>query len=58
MLVFAAMPTDVRHTMVAGTWLMVDRQVRSLDPQKTLADALQIASGFRAEIARIDAGQA
>ncbi|RVT87423.1 amidohydrolase [Rhodobacteraceae bacterium CCMM004] len=55
-LVFAAMPDDVTDTMVAGRWLMRDRQVLSVEPKKALRDAGQIAASFRAEMARIDAG--
>ncbi|GLQ55303.1 amidohydrolase family protein [Devosia nitrariae] len=54
MLVFAAMPTDVADVMVAGRWLMRDRQVMTLDPKKTLRDAMQIAREFKAEMVRID----
>jgi cytosine/adenosine deaminase-related metal-dependent hydrolase len=54
MLVFAAMPSDVISVMVAGKWLMRDRQVMTLDLKKTLRDALQIAREFKAEMARID----
>lgn len=54
MLVFAAMPSDVTHSMVAGRWLMRDRQVTTLDARKTVADANQIARQFKAEMARID----
>ena len=54
MLVFAAMPSDVTDTMVAGRWLMRNRQVETLDPHKTLRDAMQIASQFKAEMTRID----
>ncbi|MBV6659070.1 MAG: amidohydrolase [Devosiaceae bacterium] len=57
-LVFAAMPTDVRDVMVDGDWLMRDRAVETLEPAKVLADAGQIAGQFRAEIAEIDAGLA
>ncbi|MDB5506265.1 MAG: amidohydrolase [Devosia sp.] len=55
MLVFAAIPSDVTDTMVAGRFLMRDRVLQTLDRQKTLADALQIADAFKAEIVRIDA---
>ncbi|KKB12419.1 amidohydrolase [Devosia geojensis] len=54
MLVFAALPSDVTDTMVAGRWLMRDRQVLTLDRKKTLRDALQIARTFKAEMIRID----
>ncbi|MHA3979347.1 amidohydrolase family protein [Halovulum sp. GXIMD14794] len=54
MLTFATMPTDVRGTMVAGQWLMQDRQVSTLDADKALADALQVANQFKARIAEID----
>ncbi|WEK06211.1 MAG: amidohydrolase [Candidatus Devosia phytovorans] len=54
MLVFATMPSDVTDTMVAGRWLMRDRQVTTLDVSKTVADANQIARQFKAEMARID----
>ena len=54
MLVFATMPTDVTHTMVAGRWLMKDRVVQTLEPKKVLRDALQIAHTFKAEMALID----
>lgn len=53
-LVFAAMPSDVTDTMVAGRWLMRERQVQTLDVGKTVADANQIARQFKAEMDRID----
>ena len=53
-LVFAALPTDVRATMVAGRWLMQDRRLTGLDADKALADALQVATSFKARIAEID----
>lgn len=53
-LVFAALPSDVTDTMVAGRWLMRDRTVLTLDAQKTIADANQIARQFRTEMARLD----
>ncbi|MCA2012557.1 amidohydrolase [Cereibacter sphaeroides] len=58
MLVFAAMPDDVRDTMVAGQWLMRDRQVLTLERAKVMADALQVAGQFKAEMAAIDGAQA
>ena len=58
MLVFACMPSDVRDTMVAGKWLMRDRQVQTLDADKALRDAIQIAKQFKAEMRQIDAGAA
>lgn len=54
MLVFAALPSDVTDSMVAGRWLMRDRQVQTLDSVKTVRDAIQIAKQFKAEMARID----
>ncbi|SEQ40035.1 Cytosine/adenosine deaminase [Devosia sp. YR412] len=54
MLVFATMPDDVTDSMVAGRWLMRDRQVTTLDSGEALADANQIARQFKAEMARID----
>jgi cytosine/adenosine deaminase-related metal-dependent hydrolase len=54
MLVFAAMPTDVVDSMVGGKWLMRNRSVASIEKKKTLRDALQIASSFKAEMTRID----
>lgn len=56
MLTFATMPSDVTGTMVAGRWLMEDRSVTTLDADKTLADALQIADRFRARMHDIDTG--
>ncbi|MBK1794212.1 amidohydrolase [Devosia sp. WQ 349] len=53
-LVFAAMPSDVTDTMVAGRWLMRDRKVLTLDTAKTVADANQIARQFKTEMARLD----
>lgn len=53
-LVFAALPSDVTDTMVAGRWLMRDRQVQTLETAKTMADAMQIAARFRAEMREID----
>ncbi|MFN4101422.1 MAG: amidohydrolase family protein [Pararhodobacter sp.] len=57
MLVYAAMPSDVRDVMVAGRWLMRDRVVATLEQPKVMADALQVAGAFKAEMAAIDAGQ-
>ena len=57
MLVFAAMPSDVSDTMVAGRWLMRSRAVTTLERQQVLADALQIADRFKAEIRAIDAAR-
>lgn len=57
MLVFAAQPADVRDVMVAGRWLMRDRQVQTLDAAEVLSDALQVAGQFRAEMNAIDQGQ-
>jgi 5-methylthioadenosine/S-adenosylhomocysteine deaminase len=57
MLVFAAIPSDVSDTMVAGRWLMRDREVTTLERQQVLADALQIADRFKAEIRAIDAAR-
>lgn len=54
-LVFAAMPADVSDVMVAGRWVMRDREVLSLERKKVLRDALQVASRFKAEMAAIDA---
>ena len=54
-LVFATMPTDVQDVMVAGRWLMRGREVLSLERRKVLRDAHQVASAFKAEMARIDA---
>ncbi|QEW19591.1 5-methylthioadenosine/S-adenosylhomocysteine deaminase [Marinibacterium anthonyi] len=53
-LVFAALPSDVTGTMVAGQWLMQDRQVTTIEAGKALSDALQIADRFRARITEID----
>lgn len=53
-LVFAAMPSDVTHAMVAGRWLMRDRRVETLDPVKTTQDAIQMAVIFKAEMRQID----
>ncbi len=53
-LVFAATPEDVTDVMVAGRWLMCNRTVLTLDQNKVLCDARQIAREFKAEIKRID----
>ena len=53
-LVFAAMPSDVRNVMVAGKWLMRDRAVMTLEQDKVVADALQVAADFNARIQEID----
>jgi cytosine/adenosine deaminase-related metal-dependent hydrolase len=49
-LVFTAMPTDVRDVMVAGRWLMRNRDVFTIERKKALRDALQIATAFKAEM--------
>lgn len=54
-LVFAALPCDVTATMVAGRWLMRDRQVLTVERRAALRDAGQIAARFKAEMAAIDA---
>lgn len=54
-LVFAALPTDVTHTMVDGRFLMRDRALTGLDAAKAVADARQLAGRFRAEMGRLDA---
>jgi 5-methylthioadenosine/S-adenosylhomocysteine deaminase len=54
LLVFAAVATDVRDVMVAGRWLMRERQVETIESKKALRDALQIAEEFKAEMIRID----
>jgi 5-methylthioadenosine/S-adenosylhomocysteine deaminase len=54
-LVFAAMPADVRDVMVAGRFIMRDREVATLERKKVLRDALQVATHFKAEMTRIDA---
>ncbi|WP_332687759.1 amidohydrolase family protein [Devosia sp.] len=53
-LVFAAVPSDVTHAMVAGRWLMRDRRVETLDPVQTTRDAIHIAVMFKAEMRQID----
>ncbi|KKB81116.1 amidohydrolase [Devosia soli] len=53
-LVFAAMPSDVTDTMVAGRWLMRNGQVQTLDVGKAVSDAVGIAAQFKSEMARID----
>ena len=57
MLVFAALPTDVRDVMVDGRWLMRDREVLTLERHQVLRDAGQVADSFRAEIRAIDAAR-
>ena len=49
------MAGDVRDVMVAGRWLMRDRQVLTIERRKAMRDALQLATHFRAEMTRIDA---
>lgn len=53
-LVFSACAEDVCDVMVAGEWVMRNREVLTLERAKVLADAGQIAGNFRAEMARID----
>ncbi|MFH1794095.1 MAG: amidohydrolase [Pseudomonadota bacterium] len=55
-LVYSTMADDVRDVMVAGKWLMRDREVKTLERKKVMRDALQVASAFKAEMQRIDAG--
>ncbi|WP_231388617.1 amidohydrolase family protein [Pseudooceanicola algae] len=54
MLTFATLPSDVTATMVAGRWLMQDRQCTTIDAAGALADALQVARRFKAKITEID----
>lgn len=53
-LVFATFASDVRDVMVAGQWLMRAREVTTLEADKVLADALQVAGEFNARIEEID----
>lgn len=53
-LVYSACAEDVRDVMVAGQWLMRDREVLTLERARVLRDAAQIAGRFRSEMARID----
>lgn len=53
-LVFASAASDVRDVMVAGQWLMRDREVLTLEPARVLAEARQVAGEFNARIAEID----
>ncbi|WP_240804480.1 amidohydrolase family protein [Qingshengfaniella alkalisoli] len=53
-LVFAAGPSDIRATMVAGEWLMQDRQMITLETARIMSDARQVAHTFGAKIAEID----
>ncbi len=53
-LVFAATSDDVTDVMVAGCWLMRDREILTLDTKKARRDAGQMAQEFKAEMARID----
>ena len=55
-LVYSTLADDVRDVMVAGRWLMRDREVLTLERKKVMRDALQVASAFKAEMQRIDAG--
>ena len=54
-LVFSGMPVDVQDVMVGGRWIMRGRNVESLERRKILRDAGQIATAFKAEMAKIDA---
>lgn len=54
-LVFAALPSDVTDTMVAGRWLMRDRIMQTMDVEKTVSDAVAIANKFKSEMQKIDA---
>jgi cytosine/adenosine deaminase-related metal-dependent hydrolase len=54
-LVFSGMPADVQDVMVGGRWIMRGCKVESLERKKILRDAGQIATAFKAEMARIDA---
>ena len=56
MLVFSTLPSDVRDVMVAGQWLMREREVLTLEKDRVVRDAQQMADRFCQEIAVIDAG--
>jgi cytosine/adenosine deaminase-related metal-dependent hydrolase len=57
-LVFSAGPQDVRDVMVAGRWIMRDREVLTLEARRVLADAAQVAQEFGAIVERIDRSRA
>lgn len=46
-LVYAVNGSDVLHTMVAGKWLMKDREVLTLDQAQVIADVHEIADEAR-----------
>ena len=46
-LVFSALPSDVRATMVAGRWLMRDGTVETVDAKRAVADVRQVAERFK-----------
>lgn len=53
-LVFACSADDVRDTMVAGRWLMRDRQVLTLESSRVLADVAQVVAEFGEEMITLD----
>jgi len=57
-LVFAALPTDVTDVMCAGRWLMRGREVLTLEHDRVMADAMQVAGEFGAVVAAIDGARA
>ena len=54
-LVFCATPSDVHDLVVAGEALLRDGEVLTVDEDSALADAEEMATRFRNEMARIDA---
>jgi len=53
-LVFSANASDVRDVMIDGKWVVQNRVSQTMDREKTLSDAQQVATHFRRKIAQID----
>ena len=54
-LVFSANASDVSDVMIDGKWTVRGRRSQTLDHEKILGDAQQVATEFRRKIAQIDA---
>lgn len=54
-LVFSACASDVSDVMIDGKWVVRDRQSQTLEHDKVLSDARQVAAQFKHKIIAIDA---
>jgi len=54
-LVFSASANDISDVMIDGQWVVRDRRSQTLEQEKILSDARQVATEFKRKVIQIDA---